>query len=224
MSTPLRSARCLLVLIACLLPTSALADFPALGQVYQSFAVDLNRDGKSEKIELRAHFVDEDSYAAQLSVRDAAGKLLWQGPKAQPRSPFAAAQPVFGSWPYGNSGISLVTDLDGDGSIELLSDQPVSDVRPVSWRVFRWTGKAFAYVHTRRLLEKKPGSGQFIWQPAQQEGNTWIAAIQAQGQELRAEIWVNQPNGEVWTGQAAVVKRPSGFQVSRWLKKPAKSW
>jgi hypothetical protein len=109
-------------------------EFPtANDQVYESVEVDLNGDGISEKIQLRSYGLDGDSvYYGQLEVTDLDGNVLWKGPR--PEQPFDDY--AFGGWHIGLSGLDIVGDLNSDGTVELLSATPISDVRPPTYRRF----------------------------------------------------------------------------------------
>lgn len=62
------------------------------GQVYQTRKLDLNGDGKPERVELVAYRIhkESDSYWGQLRVVDSSGKQLWKAPQASKSGePFA---------------------------------------------------------------------------------------------------------------------------------------
>ncbi len=109
---------------------------PKSGEVYESVAVDLNRDGKSEKLALVAYNIqlESESFFGRLRVTDSAGKVLWEGPKVeQAHQPFA-----FGMWPYGVSGLEWVGEMlleEKAGSGRFLWRDPVEwdGVQPLTW-------------------------------------------------------------------------------------------
>lgn len=129
-------------LLPCLLLTAIAAADPKAGQLYQTVRADLNGDGKPEKIGLVAYGHFPEGYYGRLKVWDSGGKLLWQAPTVQSSDqPFA-----FGQWPYGSSTLEWVSPQ------ELISAKPQSDVRPTTFKRFRWTGSAYQPLGNAYLL------------------------------------------------------------------------
>lgn len=201
----------------------AQSDFPHEGHIYESVAVDLNGDHKPDKVGLMAYRVDDNGYWGQLRVWDSSGQVLWQGPKTNQNYPQAQGDETlfFGAWPHGVCGLEAVGDLDGDGKVELISTQPQSDVRPTTFRIFRWNGKAFAYVEPRQLFETPLGSGNFVWsKPTRWNGSTavsWVSSF-----DFKAKGWVvdiTTSGGGLKMGKAKLVPTRSGFQVQSWVEK-----
>ncbi len=194
---------------------------PKSGEVYESVAVDLNRDGKSEKLALVAYNIqlESESFFGRLRVTDSAGKVLWEGPKVeQAHQPFA-----FGMWPYGVSGLEWVGDLDGDGKVELVTRAPVSDVRPPTFCRYRWNGKAFVALPRKMLLEEKAGSGRFLWRdPVEWDGMqplTWVSSFSGGPKEKIAEIVSSRKDGALWGGTARMKGDGLGLTATSWTTK-----
>ena len=191
---------------------------PQAGQVYQTRKCDLNGDGKPERVELVAYRIqrESDSHWGQLRVVSSAGKLLWKGPQAST----AGEAFAFGSWPYGVSDLEWLGDVDGDGQVDLLSPAAISDVRPTTYRRYRWTGSAFEAMPKKMLLEKAPGSGQFVWtDPINWDGQkplTWVMSL-AGSPDLIATVYSWRRGGEGWIGKAKMVGSPTALKVSQWL-------
>lgn len=211
-----------LFLIFALLTGLALAQtLPKSGEVYESASCDLNRDGKIEKIELTAYNIDADAemFWGRLRVKDASGKVLWEAPKAsEVEQPFA-----FGMWPYGVSGLEWVGDIDGDGKIELISPAPVSDVRPPTYRRFRWTGKGFEALSPKMLLETPAGSGRFLWRdPIEWDGQqplSWVSQLSGGPGKCLGDVTSYRADGAMWGGQAQLTGNGLGLTAGTWLKK-----
>ena len=204
----------------CLTPTAwPQSEFPKNGQTYQTFQADVNGDGKPDKVGLVAYRVSSEEYWGQLTVWDSSGKVLWKAPQAKNADEALA----FGAWNYGVSSIELVGDIDGDGKVELLAPQPQSDVRPPTFRIFRWTGSAFAPVARKQLLETPRGSGHFVWsQPSQWNGSaaTWVGHLEHQGGAMVAQIYVVNSGSDVKLGKARMTADKQGLRVSSWVEKP----
>jgi hypothetical protein len=204
-----------------LCPLAWAQTIPKAGQVYESVKVDLDGDGRTETVALAAYNVDSEveSFFGRLRVLDSAGKLLWQAPSAaSPEQPFA-----FGAWPYGTSNLEWIGDADGDGKVELLSPAPVSDLRPPTYRRYRWNGKAFQALSPKMLLEAPPGSGTFAWRdPIEWDGVTaltWAGTLSGAPSELLAEITSYHADGAVWGGKARMKGNGLGLTVTTWLQR-----
>lgn len=193
---------------------------PRSGQVYESKTLDLTGDGQQEKIVLVAYNIDREvqSFSGQLRVLDSRGQLVWQAPK-QTRSdrPFA-----FGAWPYGVAGLQWLGDIDSDGKIELLSTEPVSDIRPFTFQRYRWEGKAFRSLGRKMLLESKPGSGRYLWRdPIEWDGVSalsWAMTLSGDPARCEAELMAYGANGEIRSGQAVMKGDGLGLSVVSWLR------
>lgn len=194
---------------------------PKPGQQYQVRQADLNGDGKKEKLALSAYRIipQAESYWGRLQVFDSRGQLVWQAPQAsEPGQPFA-----FGIWPYGDSSLDWLGDLDGDGHPELLSRAPQSDVRPATFRLYRWTGKAFEALPARMLLETAPG--EFTWsEPREWDGQTpitWVMSLEGSAARPKASIYAYRENGQGAFGEARMAATANGLRVEAWTKKLA---
>lgn len=195
-------------------------DWPNENEVYQSFAVDLNRDGKPEKVEVKAVRVGEAGYTGQLLVKNSAGTVLWRGPVFEPgRDSIDDNQLYLGSFPVGEGRVALVQDLEGDGRVDLLMAVPQSDFRVRMWRVFTWNGKGFEFSAKGCLLEVKPGSGQFSFVERTVEMGHWVDAIRVEGKDLIAEILMLKP-GDLRGGSAKMKINADGLRLLSWVEPP----
>lgn len=193
---------------------------PKAGQSYQLQTYDLDRNGKPEKIVLVAYKVnpDEGSYWGRLKVLDSAGQVLWAAPTAT-----AVEQPyAFGNWSYGSSGLEWLGDIDGDGKADLLSPAPVSDVRPTTYRRFRWTGKLFQALSPKMLLAPMGASGNFAWRdPIEWDGVqplTWVMSLSGGPSRVVADVMSYRNDGSIWVGKALGKGNGLGLQVTSWLR------
>lgn len=195
-------------LLPCLLLTAIAAADPKAGQLYQTVRADLNGDGKPEKIGLVAYGHFPEGYYGRLKVWDSGGKLLWQAPTVQSSDqPFA-----FGQWPYGSSTLEWVSPQ------ELISAKPQSDVRPTTFKRFRWTGSAYQPLGNAYLLQD--GSDSFAWsKPFEWDGLkplTWVVSlVKAHEGNVMAVKGGDQYQG----GTAELQPTGKGFRVTRWVKK-----
>lgn len=197
---------------------------PQAGRTYESRSLDLNGDGKPEKVVLVAYKIDreEETWWGRLKVVSPSGQTLWAAPEAKSVThPFA-----FGVWPFGASGLEWLGDIDGDGKIELLSPAPQSDVRPTTYRRYRWTGSSFQALEPRMLLEAPPGSGSFHWSaPVEWDGAsalTWVSSLSGSTASITAEVTSWSQQGTLAGGRATMAPRSQGLQVSHW-QQPLKS-
>lgn len=122
------------------------------------FTADLNGDGRPEFITL-VDVPDAEGGGARLEVHDENNQLLWRGPDASGIDGglyfFCRDWGIY--WP------AVIGDIDGDGEVELLSQEPQSDVSPSTYFLARWMGNAFVPVSRGwALLEHPYGSGRFV--------------------------------------------------------------
>lgn len=206
------------LLAVCILAACAANESPKKGEIYQTISVDLDKDGQKEKVCLRAFAVGEEGYYGQLLVMDAKGKMLFEGPEVKDDSTF----PAFCTGDFGISRMDVAGDIDGDGSIELVSPALQSDVRPVTHRVLRWKGSRFVPVRAKTLLETSRGSRVLAWSDST---GTWpskrcwvqrLTAVTKPG-EVTAELW--RANGKTEIGKAVLSSRAGGYRVMKWLTK-----
>lgn len=187
-----------------MLSLPGLAQTPHKGEAYQVTSIDLDGDGRPEKVGLRCTDTKESGWSSRLTVWDAQGKIRWQS------MPSRVGVWAFGGWDWGISDLQLVADIDGDGQIEALSPAPASDVRPVTFRIYRWTGRSFEHVRNGTLLARS--EEEFSWGNSDQ-GNRWIGAFR---KGLTATIWSNSADGQSLTREALVEPTATGFRVKKW--------
>lgn len=187
----------------------------AFAQSTKSLSVDLDGDGKPERIawEEFANTGDHGSFL-QLVVYDPAGKAIWKGPAVtDPENPL-----VFGEWHFGLSVPEIVADIDNDGAIELLAPAPQSDVSPTQFRILRWVDGAFSPVEQAALLEDSRGSGNFLWSTAEIWEGTWISSFVGINGDGSLQVNVTHYVSEepMRAGKANVTTAAGGFRVREW--------
>ena len=162
-----------LVLALALAGTNAFSqETPKKGQNYSVSRVDLDGNGDFEKVGLHCVEVTDKGWYSRLTVWSSDGRQLWQS------LPAKVGLWAFGGWDWGISDLQWVGDIDGDGAVEALASEPVSDVSPVPFRIFRWNGRAFQHLRTAALLSK--GTDRFEWSQ-KSSGTTWIGAFKKGG-------------------------------------------
>jgi hypothetical protein len=190
-----------------LLTTSAFSqEPPKKGQNYSLTRIDLNGDGSLEKVGLHCTEVTDQGWYSRLTVWSGDGRQLWQS------LPAKVGVWAFGGWDWGISDLQWVGDIDGDGAVEALAAEPVSDVSPVPFRIFRWSGRAFHHLKTASLLQAGPD--RFVWSN-ERVGTTWIGAFKQGGLGV---VWSMTGSGEVKLREARLQGEPQGFRVVKWLK------
>jgi len=186
------------------------------GSIVISFTVDLNGDGKMEKVGLRAYNKTEEEYLGQIVVSDSRGTTIWESPKMKDRNstdPF-----LFGAFTAGCSLPEVVADIDGDGKIEMLITARISDVSPMPYLEFRWDGKKFVFIQEKVLMESSKGSGEFAWQKRQSHSGCWILSFKASKGDGTFLVYIfSRRDGKEMGGQAEVRPTRSGFKVIRWV-------
>lgn len=165
----------------------------------------LSFDGNS--IALRPYNVDSEGYFATLVVLRGDGSVLWEsGQVVEPSDPMA-----FGSWPHGISLPEVVGDIDKDKVIELVTPEPISDVRPVQFKVLRWLEGGFRPAYTRALLLGK--DGHVRWTTPKEGNQTWVCGFDGwQGDQLKARLMTNTGK----TGKALLASERGGFLLVKW--------
>lgn len=191
---------------------------PRTGDAFQTVHFDLDQDGRKETLTLAAYNVisESDSYFGRLKVADASGRFLWTAPRVQS----AAENFAFGSWPFGWSNIEWLGDIDHDKKFELLSPEPVSDLRPITYRRYRWQNNAFVPLPPKMLLEIPLGSGHFRWSSVVEwDGVTpiaWVAKL-SESPSVVAEVVSVRSGDKILGGRAKMKMGRDGLHVASWL-------
>ena len=140
------------------------------------FTLDLNGDGRAEKVGLRP-FKSGDTTFQQLVVCDSAGRMLFEGPKTVTNNAYADHPLVFGG-EFDLGELEVIGDLDGDGKVELIGTDQKSDVSPTGFRLLRWQNRAFRCVKRGCLVPAPQRPATFVW--SQDRGAvSWIDHFRA---------------------------------------------
>jgi len=197
--------------------------FPGEGDVYNTWKTDLNKDGKDEKIVLKAYGVDPENYTwfGQLIVYNSSGQKIWAGPKSQDM--FSPDPLVFGCWDYGYSLPEVAGDIDGDGTVEMVAPLPISDVRYTPFKLFKWTGKEFSCIYENKTLCEYPaGSGKYPWGNREGYEGRWISEFMSFNKDGTCNVKIVDFSAESsgGVGEAVVAPHKGGFHISSWIKSP----
>ncbi|QLA14879.1 SH3 domain-containing protein [Desulfolutivibrio sulfoxidireducens] len=196
-------------------PSDAVRTFPVIPKGRQDIAALVLRDVPS--------LLGGD---AQATLTDAAGKILWRGPtQGAGTDPLVFFCRDFGSyWPQ------AAGDLDGDGMIEVLAQDPQSDVSVSSFTMVRFShdlvpGLLFS---GRGLVEAPMGSGRFLWDDPDfpHQNVRWIMDVTAVAPDGALAVSVYEFGGrtgsELRTGQAKVRLEADGAYLTSWTRPMAK--
>ncbi|MDQ7832564.1 MAG: SH3 domain-containing protein [Desulfovibrionaceae bacterium] len=163
---------------------------------------------------------------AQAALTDASGKVVWQGANQG-----AGGDPtVFFCRAFGFYWPQAAGDLDGDGLIEILAQDPQSDVSVSSFTLIRFSrdltpSLAFS---GRGLVETPMGSGRFLWTDADFPTTNvrWIMNVVPAAADGTMTVPVYEYAGlagsELRTGTARVRLEADGAVLVSWVKPLAK--
>ncbi|NDY58746.1 SH3 domain-containing protein [Desulfovibrio sulfodismutans] len=163
---------------------------------------------------------------AQAALTDASGKALWQGPTQG-----AGGDPtVFFCRDFGFYWPQAAGDLDGDGRIEILAQDPQSDVSVSSYTLIRFSRELVPSVafSGRGLVETPLGSGRFLWTDPDfpSQNVRWImnvATVAADGtMTVPVYEYAGLAGSELRTGTAKVRLEADGAVLVSWVKPLAK--
>jgi len=99
--------------------------------------VDLDKDGINENVFLKKHRSDDNGEYYHLVVYQKVKnkrKILWEDKNIEYEFCYAD---------WGIEELQIAGDIDNDGKIELVTNYAMSDVSPVSFRIFKWTNNKF---------------------------------------------------------------------------------
>lgn len=198
------------------------ADSVVPEEVKKVLMIDLDGDGAEEKIDLKPYFSDDSGGYYKLCVSRKKGYdyvNIWESPSVK----------GFGedfSFYFGDAGLEqleMIGDIDADSNIELVSPQAQSDVRPVTFRIYRWN-KRFFDIDRKGLFIAADSKNDFFefkkeYSMEEKKVSTWIMhfnKIQKAG-IVEAEIW-SYVDGTVKIGEAVLAAEKTGYKVTNWLK------
>lgn len=178
--------------------------------------VDLNRDGRAERIAWRVFYEDSFGRYYRLEVRDGYGNLMWRAPATKNvDSPYFVAETDFGvALP------ELAADIDGDGYIELLIPEAQSDVSVTTYHRLRWVRGAFRPLADAALIYqswRRPP--KLYWQKGYASAfGSWASELKPLD-AYRAEATIRSVNGknDYRMGEAVIRWRSYGADIIRWI-------
>ncbi len=189
----------------------------AVGEIYRTFRVDLDNNGYLENIDVLIYEIKDEGWYARIMVYDRRKNLIWSSPETTR----TVNHLVFGSWDWGASIPEVIGDIDGDSKVEMIVPAPVSDVRPVPFRLYRWNGTAFQYLSQRALVASQKSPGIFNWTATPNYEGRWIGSfekINSDGTCL-VKIWEYRSGAEQCKVEKAVVRaNKKGFSVVKVIK------
>lgn len=187
------------------------------GEICRSITASLNGVDGMCRIDAKVYQAGEEGMFCCLIVTDSRGRVIWKShEKADPADPF-----FFGGLIYGDSLPQIAGDINGDGKAELIAPAPVSDVRPVTFRVFSWDGKAFHPLFSKTLPAQSGSRDSYRWTAPGQMTGRWIHAFDRLTGKGRAEVEIwecRDGSSKVPKGTAAVEAEAGGFKIVKWLK------
>lgn len=136
--------------------------------------VDLNGDGRKETVRLVPYKVGETELG-QLIVEDSRGVTLWRAPKCKDAY---SSEPFHFLGEFDRGDLECLLDFDGDGRPEIVATGQKSDVRPTTFLVYRWTGKAFMLVNEGMLV---PDGAVYKFKVFDPMANAWVDRIHNKG-------------------------------------------
>ncbi len=187
---------------------------PFKGYVDGKLQADIDRDGKKETIAWKKFATVELGDYYQLLVLDDDGSLLWEGPKEKDEAnPY-----VFSSLHIGVSLPELLTDIDNDGYIELLTPELQSDVSPAYYKKLRWRDGQFEVLWTSVLMMPS-GSNRFKWKRTDGDYGTWVSELAPYSKGMaKATVTLYHQDGSTAMGVALIRFDRDGAAVERWLE------
>jgi hypothetical protein len=177
---------------------------------------DIDNDTRLESVQWKKFETTDMGDYYRLYVFDDSGDLLWKSPqKTQDNHPY-----IFSSTHTGISLPELLADIDKDGYVELLAQEPQSDVRAIFYRKLRWAGRTFEILPSQALMMRNPDSNHFSWVSREHEHGIWVSKFRrvAQSDLVKADVTYYGRDG-VWSGGVALLMfTPNGAVVHRWIK------
>jgi len=178
---------------------------------------DLTGNGSEEQIRLVMYSMnDNDPLDAQyrLSVLAADGSTLWEDTEAE--YPFYIGH-------YGVEDLQAAVDINGDGTIEIISPTRMSDVSPCLFRVFTWSQGRFVETDGGYLYGVTSIPDQFLWGGDEwsEDNRGWVSRfIGMTDQGLLHASVVSLTPGRISFGEALLNPFPGGMEVVSWPVAP----
>ncbi|MBI5325102.1 MAG: hypothetical protein HZB41_07520 [Ignavibacteriae bacterium] len=186
--------------------------------------VDLNNDGVKENIFLKKYRTDDNGSYYHIAIYQKIKnkrKILWEDKNNEYEFCYAD---------WGIEELQIAGDIDGDGKIELVTNYAISDVSPVIFRIFKWTGDKFVKsddaCYIIRLKDGKNEGNIFINDTAYSSGEkdftstAWIDEFTnfIEPDLLEVNITGYDSEDDVLMGKAILQCTIKGFKLVKWLE------
>jgi len=207
------------------------------GDLFEKKTFDIDGDGAIETIALRACNLQIDksngteeimSYHGRLTVLKNAGgveKTLWEA--SMPPSGYEGKRDsvdfIFGD--FGLEVIEAFGNITATKAVEIISPSLQSDLRPVTYRLFRWDNKEFKTAKFGVLKGKLESPDKFSWseyKDADVDKCSWVGKILNIVSPGVVEAEIFSYNGVVIIGKAILKYQNDEFIVESWKEKPRK--
>lgn len=179
---------------------------------------DLTGNGSQEQIRLVMYSMnDNDPMDAhyRLSVLSADGHSLWEDMEAEYS---------FYIGHFGVEDIQVAADINGDGAIEIISPNAMSDVSPCLFRVFTWSQGRFVETDGGYLCGASSTPDSFLWGGDEwsDENQSWVMRFLGETEEgfLSASV-VSIDSGVIRFGEALLKPFSGGMEVVSWPVPPS---
>ncbi len=175
--------------------------------------VDLNGDGKNEKIGWTSFADLEGETFYRLYVDDHDGNRLWSGPAVEDEeNPY-----IFFKSDYGDSMPLIALDVDMDGNIELLAPEALGDIAPLHYRILRWLGDRFVALEPKVLM---PASRErLVWRSTESAYGTWVTNIYRDGIDVfRMDLVKFYAEQKIEIAELLVRFDKKGAEILKWTK------
>src|SRR3989339_13136 len=186
--------------------------------------VDLDKDGINENVFLKKHRSDDNGEYYHLVVYQKVKnkrKILWEDKNIEYEFCYAD---------WGIEELQIAGDIDNDGKIELVTNYAMSDVSPVSFRIFKWTNNKFIKsddaCYIIKLQNGKIAGDLFTNDMAYSSGEkdftstAWIDEFLdfTEPDIATVEITGCDSENNVLMGKAIVQSTGKGFRLVKWLE------
>lgn len=201
------------------------------GDIIQEKLIDLDSDGISEKVILKAYCIEfyEDeliSYAGRLAVLKKSGasyKTIWEGPEIDKSKLHTEKKFRFFFGQGGFEPIELIGDIYGDKVIRIFSPDAKSDLSPAFYRVYAWKDNKFEFEQSGYLFEDAKSAGNFKWRDNKEKGLLCVLNFNKFEIPETVEASLYTYEEENGPGGSAILKiNKDGLSIIKWLEKTKK--
>ncbi len=179
------------------------------------FTVDIDRDGKEEKLLWSSIGSDQLGEYFAIDLFDDDGTLLWRGS----RQKRITNPDLYSALHTGVSLPQLFFDIDSDGHYDLLAPEHQSDVSPTLFRRLSWIDFEFQKRPSRALMGSGSEGSRFSWTKPRNAFGTWVSGFgKVDGDLVEADVTSYEGEGSFSCGVALLRFDYKGADVVRWVK------